>query len=620
MSLDMLFYPPMNAVIPPALSSKLGEMFGADLRSLAVVRMGMALLILYDVLQRLRDLVAHYTDQGMISRAVAISENSSRWFVSLHFISGLWQVQFVLFLAAGVLALALLVGYKTRLVTVLSWLMLCSIHSRTPLVNGGGDVMLRVFLFWCMFLPWGARYSIDSLSIASREKWPQTITSLGTVAFITQLFYLYWFSVILKTGPEWRVDGTAIYYALNIGYMATDLAKVFLQFPLLLKLMTYGVLGLEAIGPLLLVFPYFSGLLRIVTICALSLFHFGILLTLRIGTFPVMNVVALMFFLPSSFWAALTRALKVQESSPIRIYFDADCRFCQRSVQLIKWLGQIPDSAIVAVNNHADIEAATKPHNSWMVELRGERYFDYEGLLVIAKLSPPLQRLVPLLGIHFVKCLGQKLYRYISTHRKIACETNSLTTTNVGFKLSPLTNVTIICLLLYVLLWNIGTVRGSSFKLSTQARSLGYFLRLDQHWALFAPYPPKLHGWFVIAGKLQNGQTVDLLTQQAVHWKAPRLISKTFKNHHWRRLMQGMRGRASMFPHYAAYLCRNWNQDHARSEKLIDLEIVYLSKKTQPNYEYSPVDKVLLHKHSCSGEKVPLAPVQKAPAQEEDNL
>jgi hypothetical protein len=53
-----------------AEKTKLSETFGADLRSLAAFRIGVALLILYDLSQRSRDLVAHYTDLGLIPRAV----------------------------------------------------------------------------------------------------------------------------------------------------------------------------------------------------------------------------------------------------------------------------------------------------------------------------------------------------------------------------------------------------------------------------------------------------------------------------------------------------------------------------------------------------------------------
>ena len=51
---------------------KVGEFFGADLRSLAAFRIALALLVLADLLNRARDLTADYTDFGVTPR-VAIN-------------------------------------------------------------------------------------------------------------------------------------------------------------------------------------------------------------------------------------------------------------------------------------------------------------------------------------------------------------------------------------------------------------------------------------------------------------------------------------------------------------------------------------------------------------------
>ena len=47
---------------------KWDQLFGIDLRSLAVLRIGLALLVLTDLFDRLPDLEAHYTDQGVLPR------------------------------------------------------------------------------------------------------------------------------------------------------------------------------------------------------------------------------------------------------------------------------------------------------------------------------------------------------------------------------------------------------------------------------------------------------------------------------------------------------------------------------------------------------------------------
>src|SRR5215831_12295648 len=109
------------------------ELFGADLRSLAVFRISLALLILFDLANRSADLTAHYTDLGVLPRGEMISPIPSGWPLSLYFMSGSPHVQVGLFLLAALFAVLLLVGYHTRWMTVASWMLLASLHVRNPL-------------------------------------------------------------------------------------------------------------------------------------------------------------------------------------------------------------------------------------------------------------------------------------------------------------------------------------------------------------------------------------------------------------------------------------------------------------------------------------------------------
>ena len=136
------------------MKNYLTNVFGADLRSLAALRIGCALLILLDLLQRSTDLVAHYTDYGVAPRTLVMENLSSRWYSSLHLMSGVWQLQALLFLIAGGAAIALLVGYRTRLATIVSWALFVSLCARNFYLVQGGDLLLRVVLFWGMFLLW----------------------------------------------------------------------------------------------------------------------------------------------------------------------------------------------------------------------------------------------------------------------------------------------------------------------------------------------------------------------------------------------------------------------------------------------------------------------------------
>src|SRR5215216_3470663 len=141
--------------------AKIFEVFGADLRSLAVFRVALALLVLADLAMRATDLTAHYTDEGVLPRTALLEEVLSPWAFSLNLMNGEPFFQVLLFGVAALAALGLLIGYRTSLMTVVVWVLLLSIQWRNPLVSGADGPLLRLLLFWGMFLPLGAYWSVD---------------------------------------------------------------------------------------------------------------------------------------------------------------------------------------------------------------------------------------------------------------------------------------------------------------------------------------------------------------------------------------------------------------------------------------------------------------------------
>jgi hypothetical protein len=81
---------------------------------------------------------------------------------SVHFLSGQPAFQGALFLLAAVAATAVALGYYTRLAMFLSWYLVISLHDGNPIILHNGDGVLRLLLFWGMFLPLGDHWSLDS--------------------------------------------------------------------------------------------------------------------------------------------------------------------------------------------------------------------------------------------------------------------------------------------------------------------------------------------------------------------------------------------------------------------------------------------------------------------------
>jgi len=152
-----------------------------DLRSLAALRVALAAVLLLDLADRSRDLTVHYTDLGVTPRASVVAESGS-WRYSLHLAAIDTFGQGVLFCLSGAFAAALLVGYRTRIATIGSWLLLGSLHARNWLLLNSGDELLLMLLFWSMFLPLGARWSLDALRRPQSEFPAKIIASIATHA------------------------------------------------------------------------------------------------------------------------------------------------------------------------------------------------------------------------------------------------------------------------------------------------------------------------------------------------------------------------------------------------------------------------------------------------------
>jgi hypothetical protein len=270
--------------------------FVLDLRALALLRMGTAAIVLVDLAIRSSDLEAHYSNMGVLPISVLLDHTWTAYQFSLHTISGLWQVQALLFALAAALAVALLLGYHTRLVTVASWLMLVSLQNRNTMIGQGGDDLLRMLLFWGIFLPWGRVWARDARDKPEPESY--NYFSAATVAYIMQLAVLYWCTALLKTGPEWRHDGTALYYALSLDQILLPGGRLLYTHPDLLRFLTHATWYVELLLPVALFIPVGVAWWRLLVIGVLFGFHLGISLTLFVGIFFLINMVSVLGLLP----------------------------------------------------------------------------------------------------------------------------------------------------------------------------------------------------------------------------------------------------------------------------------------------------------------------------------
>lgn len=294
------------AKLDPAPPSRWANLFGIDVRALASLRIGVAIILLYETLLVLPDVPAFYAESGVYPRSLTWAWNTPARTFYPHLWEGSVEFQYLLFsIHLGLIGL-LLAGLFTRWVTFGNWLFILSYQGRNPMLTQGSDEIMRLLLFWGMLLPWSAVWSLDALRRDDIRLLPRRVVSWPSVGLLVQVAAIYVFSAILKSGPAWRIDGTAIYYTLSVEYLTSNLGRQLLEYPRLMRAMTFGAWWLEAVGPLLAFSPWANGPLRVLVVLGFLGFHLGLAATMLLGTFPYVSCLCWIPFIPTGVWDWVT--------------------------------------------------------------------------------------------------------------------------------------------------------------------------------------------------------------------------------------------------------------------------------------------------------------------------
>jgi predicted DCC family thiol-disulfide oxidoreductase YuxK len=607
---------------------KLESFLGFDLRSLALFRIGLAIIVILDLIARASALSAHYSDAGVLPRQVLQNGLLHPWYWSFHLLNGQAWAQGVLFAIAIFFALLLLVGYRTRWATIAVWALTVSLHNRNPFLLFAGDDVLRAVLFWAMFLPLGASYSLESALNSSPNPLPKRVVSGATFAFMVQLCFIYIWSAAFKTKSAiWFPDGNAVYYALHFDQYATPFGLWMATWPLgLQKVLTFGALLLEWAGPLLIFIPIYSSFFRCIAIVLFILLHIGFGISFEIGMFSYLSIVNWTALIPSEVWDAIAKRWSTPPRQGLAINYDADCGFCKKVVHILRTLLVLTGTPLRKAQDDPAIHEAMLANNSWVVvDWQGHYHFKFEAIAYIVSLSPIFGFLAPLLRWQPVMAIGTRFYEFIASNRKLAGKfTRPFKYRPIVVQPKPWFNIVTLGILLLTTLWNLkGYVDQTVFrrtepkndwiaktheffnkKTLQSLNNLGYITRLDQSWSIFAPNPPRDDGWFVIPGKLRDGSVINLLApDRPLTWDKPTLAQRNalYPTMQWRTYFINLnRGAASSLqPAFARYLCQEWNAHHSGGQTVEQVEVNFVEETTVPPDQSQTTQKKHLFDQSC---------------------
>ena len=198
-----------------------------------------------------------------------------------------------LFILYGFSVLSMTLGWRTRLATLLVFLLTVSIHRREPIIWTGGDFLFQIFAFWLLFVPAGVALSVDAWR-RRQEGTPQPLVrSWALLLLQAQLALVYFSTFLLKLQTVSWKSGTALFHAWQLPHYARPWGASLAAVPGLALVSTYGALFFELAFPLLIWNRRFRPWLLLLG----ASLHLSIELTFRAGPFSSVMLAAYIPFL-----------------------------------------------------------------------------------------------------------------------------------------------------------------------------------------------------------------------------------------------------------------------------------------------------------------------------------
>jgi hypothetical protein len=322
------------------------EIYGTyDHRSLGLARIYLGVLLLHDLIRRLPDMSVWYTNEGILPNHTVLWRPHSEYMFSFFFAASRAPEAAVMFVLCAAVFLVFLVGYHTRITKFLAFACMVSMAYRTAFLENGGDIALKCLFAWMLFMPLGARFSVDAVRERLRARREQTadelnarvpepdpgkhsVASLAFFAVFLQLATIYYFNAVNKRGWTWH-RGSAVHYVLYQERMITWFALLIRDHIglRLSRMLTLGTLTLEYAAPVLLLTPIRWRQARHIAIVFLPLMHLGFAACLNLGQFSFNMLGYFPLLLTSADWDGFgrrfapgperARTVRVRESSPL---------------------------------------------------------------------------------------------------------------------------------------------------------------------------------------------------------------------------------------------------------------------------------------------------------------
>jgi hypothetical protein len=259
----------------------------ADARVVAMFRMGLGLVAVLNLLERLRDFHAFFGPAAITVSLGRPARFSMSWlFHAVPSVSGRLAIFGVALAAAALLA----AGLRPRVAALVLLLIELAMEAVNPWISGGGDTVIRLCLAWALFMDLGACASLDVRFRLRPAHARVPVTGLRFLQMHVALIYLT--SCLAKSGATWT-EGHAVGLVFANPDWSRGIGPMLATVPHVGVVLTYATLAIEAAMAPLMLWPWRVSRCRAVALGLGLALHGGIFLTMGVGAFSLVMPVAL---------------------------------------------------------------------------------------------------------------------------------------------------------------------------------------------------------------------------------------------------------------------------------------------------------------------------------------
>ena len=621
------------------------EPFRLSFVSLAILRMGLGIVQIVDTWWRIPYINDFYTDTSILPRDALVQLTGGQHTFSILNASGNYYVQLAFAVITIVIAILLLVGYKTRMMTILSFIMIISYDARNPMISSGADLLIRMTTLWAMFLPLNKVYSMDRLLGYTKELTPEEykngVLTPATIALTLQICIVYFSTVYHKSQPVWRESFLATYYALSLEDFRLPLGTLVYPYYNLLKGFTVMTIVFEFMAPLLILNPLYNRYTRLLGVFMICSLHMGFGNMLMVGIFPYIGIASALALIPHKTYTYIDSWIRnIYSNKPVlNVYYDDDCGICTYYVRALKMFKMPYNTVFIPLHKNMDVLNISLKEDSWIAMYSdSDTYFTKVDVLKnVLYRSPITFFIAPILAFPPIRYIGNVIYKLFAKYRKAICKIPNKDIDMPSEAHKGLFNNILYSMIGALLLFNTGMfvnwvgyeLRPDMFVRQPWMHNYARWMRLDQAWNMFSP-PPTADGWITIEGTLNDGTKVDVwryfwdTEQDPYSWSSvlygreravnteytgirPSVpMNKTMLEVRWHKYLRNLLDSAheSHRLYFGRYLCRTWNNEHTDNDKkLATFTIYFMQETTKPDYVFESAKPITISNHICDSNK-----------------